>query len=261
MAIGQIRRDFDTLSAVYDETRPPLDPATIEGLAAYLGSHHWGALLEVGVGTGRVARPLLDRGVRVVGVDASRGMLDRAASKGLPYLVRGDAYHLPFSDRSFDTALFVHVLHILEFPELGLREAARVARNGVLAILDIPPLPEGSHGAAEDEPRRALREVLAEVGYPNLLREGPRSKEHRILQAYPPTELHVLSDREVTEPLSRRLDLIEKRAYRHVLHAPPEMLAQAVAAARSRVGDRTVTYRRTESVAWWARSPPRWDAA
>jgi ubiquinone/menaquinone biosynthesis C-methylase UbiE len=256
MAAEQVRRDFDTLSAVYDETREPLDLATIQGLEGYLGEHHWSTILEVGVGTGRVARPLVDRGVRVVGVDASRGMLGRAAAKGLPYLVRGDAYCLPFPDRSFDAALFVHVLHILDRPSLGLREAARVGRHGVLAILDLPSKEaRGGDPPPEEEPRRLVREALSEAGYPDLLRAGPRAKEQKLLRTYPPAELRVLSDREVTEPLARRLDLIEKRAYRHVLRVPPDVLARAVAAARERVGTRTVTYRRTEAVAWW-NGPP-----
>ncbi|HKN07573.1 MAG TPA: class I SAM-dependent methyltransferase [Thermoplasmata archaeon] len=252
MATPSVSRDFDTLSSVYDETRQPLDPATTQGLFGFLGEHKWHSILEVGVGTGRIARPLVDLGVRLVGVDASRGMLGRAAAKHLPYLVRGSAYRLPFPDRVFDASLFVHVLHILDRPRDGLREAARVSRDGVIAILDLPP-PKGDRTAppAEEEPRRIVREILAEAGYPDLVRRGPRAKEQEILRAYPPAELRVLSDREVTEPLSKRLDMLEKRAYRHVLRVPPDLLANAVAAARARLGDRTVTYRRTEAVAWW----------
>jgi ubiquinone/menaquinone biosynthesis C-methylase UbiE len=262
MATHEVSRDFDTLSNVYDATRQPLDPATFQSLLDYLREHGWKAILEVGVGTGRIARPLVDQGVRVVGVDASRGMLGRAAAKGLPYLVRGNAYHLPFADRSFDTSLFVHVLHILERPELGLREAARVGRQGVLAILDLPPKAEAADRSLEEEPRRIVREALAEAGYPNLLRSGPRAKEQEVLRACPPAELRVLSDREVSEPLTRRLDALEKRAYRHVLRVPPDVLARAVAAAREKVGSRIVTYRRTEAVAWWSEAsgvlaPPR----
>jgi len=251
MASTNVSRDFDTLSSIYDETRQPLDSSTIRSLYGYLDEHHWHHLLEVGVGTGRVARPLVDLGVRVVGIDASGGMLARAAAKHLPYLVRGNAYHLPFPDRAFDAALFVHVLHVLDRPEVGLREAARVSRGGVLAVLDLPSTRPPTGRPAEEEPRRIVREILAEAGYPNLIRQGPRAKEAEILRAHPPKELRVLSDREVTEPLSKRLDVLEKRGYRHVLRVPPDVLARAVAAARARVGDRTVTYRRTEAVAWW----------
>jgi ubiquinone/menaquinone biosynthesis C-methylase UbiE len=255
MVTSSVSRDFDTLSSVYDETRQPLDPATIQSLYRFLEEHRWNSILEVGVGTGRIARPLVDLGVRVVGVDASRGMLGRAAAKQLPYLVRGNAYHLPFSDRVFDACLFVHVLHILDLPEAGLREAARVSREGVLAIFDLPPKGERPERAAEEEPRRIVRQILAEAGYPELVRRGPRAKEQEILRMYPPADLRVLSDRVVTEPLARRLNTLEKRAYRHVLRVPPEVLAKAVAAARARVGDRTVTYRRIEAVAWWSTLP------
>jgi len=251
MASAKVSRDFDTLASVYDETRRPLDPSTIQALFGFLTEHGWSELLEVGVGTGRIGRPLADLGVRVVGVDASRGMLARAAAKHLPYLVRGTAYHLPFSDRAFDAALFVHVLHILDQPERGLGEAARVSRGGALAVLDIPSATEPPSPSVDDEPRRVIREVLADAGYPNLVREGPRAKEQEILRLHPPKEVRVLSDQEVTEPLSRRIDVIEKRGYRRLLQVPPEVLANAVAAARERVGDRTVTYRRTEAVAWW----------
>lgn len=244
-------RDFDLLAEVYDETRQPLDAETTENLAAYLREHRWDSVLEVGVGTGRIARPLLDNGLRVVGVDASRGMLRRAVTKGVPDLVQGTAYHLPFGDRTFDIALFVHVLHILDDPAAGLSEAARVSRNGVLAVLDQPGPRADSGEPDEPGPREVLRAILAEAGYPRLLRKGPRAREAEILAAHPPQEIRVLSDREVTEPLSRLVDNIAKRAYRHVLDVPPETLERVVELARQKVGDRTVTFRRREAVAWW----------
>jgi SAM-dependent methyltransferase len=40
-----------------------------------------GRVLELGVGTGRVAVPLAERGLQVVGIDASTAMLDRLAAK------------------------------------------------------------------------------------------------------------------------------------------------------------------------------------
>jgi ubiquinone/menaquinone biosynthesis C-methylase UbiE len=252
MASIAVSRDFDELSSVYDETREPLETGTIHGLRDFLTEHRMRSILEVGVGTGRVARPLVELGVKLCGIDASRGMLGRAAAKGLPYLVRGNAYRLPFPDRSFDATLFVHVLHLLDRPDDGLNEAARVSRHGVLAVLDLPPPGEKPERAAEDEPRRILREILKEAGFPEMLRAGPRAREQEILRSHPPTELRVLLDREVTEPLSKRIDRIEKRAYRHVLRIPPEALAAAVSEARARVGTRTVTHRRREAVAWWS---------
>jgi SAM-dependent methyltransferase len=60
--------------------------ACVERLVALSGH---GPVLELGVGTGRVAVPLARRGLDVVGIDASPAMLDRLAAKaeGLP--IRG----------------------------------------------------------------------------------------------------------------------------------------------------------------------------
>jgi len=244
-------RDFDEISAVYDETRQPLDPATIEGLYRFLLEHRWSSVLEVGVGTGRISQPLVERGLKVVGIDASRGMISKARAKGLPNLIQGTAVRLPFRDHSFDVALFVHVLHVLDDAGAGLREASRVSRGGVLAIMDRVPERTSPSSPDEPSPRELLRDVLTKAGYPDLLRAGPRVKEREILERFPPKETRTLSDREITEPLSKQLDVLEKRAYRHVLHVPPDVLARAVAVARRQIGARTVTYRRSEAIVWW----------
>lgn len=254
MAVRNVSQEFDRVAPVYDETRQPLDRETVEGLGMFLAAHRWSSVLEVGVGTGRIAQPLQRLGFRVVGVDASWGMLGRARQKQVSNLVRGSALHLPFPDRSVDVALFVHVLHVLDDASAGLREAGRVSRDGVLSVMDRRPEDREPNSSREPTPRSIIREVLAEAGYPDVLRAGPRARERRILERAPPTELKVLSDREVTEPLSRQIDAIEKRAYRHVLSIPPEDLARAVAVARERIGTRTITYRRSEMVVFWSRA-------
>lgn len=251
MTTRTARRDFDRLSPVYDETRQPLDPETVEGLRAFVSEHRWRSLLEVGVGTGRIAQPLVEEGLDVTGLDASRGMLRRAAGKGLPRLVQGSAIRLPFRDATFDVSLFVHVLHILEDPGSGLSEAARVSRGGVLALMDRPDEDRAPAGVSHPTPREVVRQVLADAGYPDLLRVGPRAKEREILRAFPPKEVRVVSDREVTEPIARLVSALEKRAYRHLLDVPPDVLGRALATVREEVGERTITYRRSEAVVWW----------
>ncbi|MGF7238853.1 MAG: class I SAM-dependent DNA methyltransferase [Frankia sp.] len=52
--------------------------ATVDFLRAHAGS---GPVLELGIGTGRVALPLAAAGVTVVGIDASLPMLDRLRAK------------------------------------------------------------------------------------------------------------------------------------------------------------------------------------
>ncbi len=63
-----------------------------------------GPVVELGVGTGRIAVPLAAEGIRVIGIDSSRGMLDvcarRAALAGVELDLRvGDLREPPVSER------------------------------------------------------------------------------------------------------------------------------------------------------------------
>ncbi len=77
-----------------------------------------GPVLELGCGTGRISLPLAKAGVKVVGIDRSAPMLERAArrlatmhkrqggrGKKKLRLVRGDIRFLPFERASFKTVL------------------------------------------------------------------------------------------------------------------------------------------------------------
>ncbi len=73
----------ERVAAVYDEHSGGMfDPAVVgpavETLAELAGD---GAALEFAIGTGRIALPLAERGVRVVGIDNSEAMLARLREK------------------------------------------------------------------------------------------------------------------------------------------------------------------------------------
>ncbi len=70
----------DAMADVYDEWYADLPQlaAAIERLVTLTGD---GTVLELGVGTGRLALPLASRGVRIVGVDASAAMIKRLRAK------------------------------------------------------------------------------------------------------------------------------------------------------------------------------------
>jgi SAM-dependent methyltransferase len=72
----------DRIAGVYDRYLDPSVEAStqqaVEFLHALAGN---GRALELGIGTGRVALPLAERGVHVEGIDASQPMLDRLAAK------------------------------------------------------------------------------------------------------------------------------------------------------------------------------------
>ena len=107
-----------------------LSVATMEKVLRYSES-----ILDVGTGTGRFAKPLSDRGLPIVGVDISTSMMDKARKKGLHDLVRGDAHNLPFRDQSFDAAVFVLVLHLVQDWVTVVHEIGRVCRGVVVSTV------------------------------------------------------------------------------------------------------------------------------
>ncbi len=89
--------------------------------------------LEVGCGTGYFTRWLATQGLQVVGLDLSWPMLRQARAR----CVQGDALRLPFASGAFDLVVMVATLAFLPAPEQALREARRVARQGlVLGVLN-----------------------------------------------------------------------------------------------------------------------------
>lgn len=87
-----------------------------------------GQVLDVGCGDGLLAALMQKEKPNVVitGID----VLVRDHTH-IP-VVKFDGTTIPFPDRSFDTVVFVDVLHHTNDPVLLLREAARVARNTIV---------------------------------------------------------------------------------------------------------------------------------
>lgn len=251
MSTSEIAAQFDRISSVYDETREPLSAETVDALARELKAWGVGSVLELGIGTGRIARPLVERGLELTGLDASRGMLARARANGLRLLIRGSAYRTPFRDRAFDAALMVHVLHLLEDPARALREAGRVGRHGAFAVVH-PAEPGLTREEERDSLRARLVAAVEAQGVAVPPRGGPpQRKERELLRRLPPEELLTLSDVEVSERLADRLVPLARGGHRHLLHVPPEVLARAVEQVRAEVGERRVTFRRVTALARW----------
>lgn len=99
------------------------------------------SVLDVGCGTGRWLRRYSELGAKPVGVDATEGMVQRAAASGLKCpLVVGLAQNLPFHDAVFDMVSAVTVIqHIPPAYQVdALKEMARVLRpGGHLLLLEL----------------------------------------------------------------------------------------------------------------------------
>jgi SAM-dependent methyltransferase len=113
-------------------------PLVVEG--ARLGPGQ--AVLDVGCGTGIVARTAADRlagSGRVVGLDLNEAML-AVARRVRPDLAwrQGDVAALPFADGTFDAVLCQMALMFFPDRTAALREMARVARPGGTVVLCVP---------------------------------------------------------------------------------------------------------------------------
>ncbi|MFC9324349.1 methyltransferase domain-containing protein [Kitasatospora sp. NPDC057015] len=99
-------------------------------------------LLEVGCGTGRLARAALERGAEVVATDAVAQMVAQAAAALPQALVRQAALpRLPFADGGFEAVVGAFVVNHVPEPLAAVAELARVTAPGgrvVLSCWDTP---------------------------------------------------------------------------------------------------------------------------
>lgn len=93
---------YDAIAELYD----PWSVSVVEDVRFYLeeARRSGGPVVELGVGTGRIAIPIAADGIRVIGVDSSRAMLDvcarRAALAGVDLDLRvGDLREPPVRER------------------------------------------------------------------------------------------------------------------------------------------------------------------
>ena len=137
-----VRAMFDRIAPVYDAMNRVMTAGLDRRwrtLTARAVVRRGDSVLDACCGTGDLALADLAAGGRVVGVDFSERMLERARRKAdAVEWVRADAQALPFADGSFDAATVGFGVRNLDDLEHGLRELRRVLRpGGRLAILEI----------------------------------------------------------------------------------------------------------------------------
>jgi SAM-dependent methyltransferase len=156
----------ERVAARYDESEPEMfDPAVVDPVVEFLvelaGS---GRALEFGIGTGRIAVPLAQRGVRVHGIDLSTAMVARLRAKlggeaigvtigdfatttvegtfSVAYLVFNTIMNLTTQDEQ--VACFQNVAAHLEpggcfVVEVGIPELQRLPRGETFVPFDVSP--------------------------------------------------------------------------------------------------------------------------
>ena len=122
---------YDEFADRYEDARHAGYHALIDRLEVELVRRYGNdaRVLEAGCGTGLVLEKVARFAREAVGIDLSRGMLQKAIGRGLR-VANASITHLPFADASFDVAYSFKVLAHIEAIGDALREMARVVRPG-----------------------------------------------------------------------------------------------------------------------------------
>jgi SAM-dependent methyltransferase len=141
------RVDWNALAGLGDPLRSVIDPSDVEGAKVQLIDRiHWlslsphlprrGKVLDVGCGTGRLARRILQQGLDYYGADTSISMIDAARALNGPG--NGQFRHYsgpktPYPNGEFDMVLTVGVFqYLVKGPESDafVEDLRRVVRPG-----------------------------------------------------------------------------------------------------------------------------------
>ena len=127
-----------------------------------------GRILEVGVGTG-ISLPEYSRSSRLVGIDISDPMLDKARERvrklklhNVEDIRVGDAEALEYEDESFDVVVAQYVITSVPNPEQALNEFARVCRVGGEIVITTRV---GAETGVRDKIERALMPITSRLGF------------------------------------------------------------------------------------------------
>jgi ubiquinone/menaquinone biosynthesis C-methylase UbiE len=127
---------YDNIAHLYDKTRW-LTESVAEEVADFIlelvDATPETSFLEPGIGTGLNVLPFVRRGYSVTGIDTSQAMLDQLRQKlhKIPQnlnLIHADASQLPFTNKSFDVVLTVHMVHGISNKKMFLDEIHRVLK-------------------------------------------------------------------------------------------------------------------------------------
>ena len=144
---NDVRRRFDRASATFDSA-DFVHRVTRDGLVERIAPMSVDArtVLDLGAATGSATDALKRRfrGARVVAVDLSAAMLQKAKSKRSWFsrfnAVQADVAALPFADGSVDVVFSNLLLPWVDEPTAAFREVARVLReNGLFAFSTLGP--------------------------------------------------------------------------------------------------------------------------
>ncbi|TLZ68822.1 MAG: methyltransferase domain-containing protein [Methanobacteriota archaeon] len=231
---------FDRVATIYDETRSLPPRAMARVLAVLVDELHRKRVLEIGVGTGRYAVPLQKSGIRVVGVDISRRMVEFGLAKGLRDVVFAEGAHLPFARHSFDIATTNHVLHLIANWRQVFAEIVRVTRELYFTVIE--------RSQRVDSIQRDYDALLREVGYEY---HHPGIHERDLPDLVKPDIVIPVGPFHETIPANILLEEFAGRAYSGQWEVPESIHREAIARLRHQWGGKEYERSYNLEVTFW----------
>ncbi len=246
---------FDRAADFYDATRS-LPPDVHDRLTSILATELTprGRCLEIGVGTGRIALPLVAEGVDLVGLDIApkmlRRLVDNAGGRRPFPLCVADITALPFADQRFGAVFASHVLHLVVDWRATVDEAVRVLRPGAVLLVDFGGGPSAPWGEPTNAVMRAhgVVRVRPGVSFPEPVAEHLSGRA--VARPLPPLTMTV------ERTLGQDLAEWQRQLHSWTWSASPDQMATACDAVRRWAADngwpldRPVELERT--IQWWA---------
>ncbi|HYF93219.1 MAG TPA: class I SAM-dependent methyltransferase [Symbiobacteriaceae bacterium] len=224
--------NFDRVAAQYDATRG-FPPGVANRICTWILSRlpNDPAVTELGVGTGRIAMPFIERGVRYWGIDISEAMVSRLMAKLGPAGLRRAQIHiaditqpLPLAEQSQDAVIAVHVLHLVDSLK-ALEQVRRVLKpHGALIW--------GHTRHDELSPLALIRpkfhEIVAELGA-GKPRNWEQQQARELLARWgAQASRHIGAVWQETQTPRQVLEPLREKAMSSTWHIPDAILAEAI---------------------------------
>lgn len=227
---------FNHMVQLYDETRV-FDVDCFDSALDFLTERYpptlFNKLFEPGLGTGRIAIPLAERGYQVTGVDISEEMVEvfnkrlLQRKQALPISFhKADVMKLPFPDAVFDIAIAVHLFYFIRQWKKAVNEILRVLKqDGPLVLMHT------GTGAEVPSLNARYKELCVEQGY-SIKDVGVKSTSE-VVDYLSNLGCHIewIRDRwQWTQriQLNKALHYIKSRAYSFTIPAPDKVHSRAI---------------------------------
>ena len=252
-----VGEEFDGISEIYDATRQAATAAELGALSSELKECH--TILDVGIGTGRFAKPLSECGFDIVGIDLSRKMISKAKQKGIRGLILADACNMPFKDGTFDASIIIHVFHLLPDWLSVLREIGRVTNNRVAALLRNRPgewsntatISGNSAFPVYPELWVHYAKLRDEMGYPVQRNRRRWQNEVELRSKLPPMKLIEISKEVVVTKLSDLMERFLQRSPSWNMGIPVDVHRKIIQQLLASIDDKQITRTVIEELAVW----------